>query len=89
MLQVPVCGMRMVRRRQMIVSLVVFRSFAVVPRRVLVVFRCPVMMFGCLFGHRLPLRFGIGPRGATVTTFCEWRVTAGLRLPSLSLALSA
>jgi hypothetical protein len=51
-LQVPVCGMRVMRRRQMIVGLVVFRGFAMVPRRVLVVLRCLVVMFNCLFGHR-------------------------------------
>jgi hypothetical protein len=51
MLQVPVCRMRVVRRRQMIVGLVVFRGFAMVPRRVLVMFRCLVMMLCCLFGH--------------------------------------
>lgn len=56
MLQVPVCRMRVMRRRQMIVSLVVFRGFAMVPRRVLVMFRCPVMMLCCLLGHALPLR---------------------------------
>jgi hypothetical protein len=35
----------------MIVSLVEFCGFAMMPRRVLVVLRCPVMMFSCLFGH--------------------------------------
>ncbi|HXO88790.1 MAG TPA: hypothetical protein VN885_09080 [Candidatus Acidoferrales bacterium] len=51
MLQVSVCRMRVVRRRQMIVGLVVFRSFAMVPRRVLVMLRCLAMMLCCLFGH--------------------------------------
>jgi hypothetical protein len=49
--EVPVCGVRVVRRRQMIVGLVVFGGFAMVPRRVLVMLRCPVMMLCCLFGH--------------------------------------
>jgi hypothetical protein len=51
LLQMPVCRMRVMRRRQMIPGLVVFRGFAMVPRRVLVMLRCPVMVFGCLFGH--------------------------------------
>jgi hypothetical protein len=51
MWQVPVCRMRVVRRRQMIVGLVVFRGFAMVPGRVLVMFRRPVMVLCCLFGH--------------------------------------
>jgi hypothetical protein len=51
MLQVPMCRMRVMRRRQMIVSLVVFRGFAMVPCRVLVMLRCVVMMLCCLFGH--------------------------------------
>jgi hypothetical protein len=51
MLQMRVCRMGVVRRRQMIVGLVVFGRFAVVPRRVFVVLRCPVVMFGCLFRH--------------------------------------
>ena len=50
-LQVPVCRMRVVRRRQMIVGLVMFRGLAMVPRRVLVVLRCPFVMLDCLFGH--------------------------------------
>jgi hypothetical protein len=57
MLQVPVCRMRVMRRRQMIVSLVVFRGFAMVPCRVFVMFRCLVMMLCCLFGHALSLRY--------------------------------
>jgi hypothetical protein len=51
MLQVSVRRMRVMRRRQMIVGLVVFRGFAMVPRRVLMMLRCPVMVFCCLFGH--------------------------------------
>ncbi len=51
MLQVPVCRMRVMRRRQMIVGLVVFGGFAMVARRMLVMLRCLVMMFCCLFGH--------------------------------------
>jgi hypothetical protein len=50
-LQVSMCGMRVMRRRQMIVSLVIVRRFAMVPRRVFVVLRCPLVMFCCLFGH--------------------------------------
>jgi hypothetical protein len=51
-LQMPVCRVRMVRRRQMIIGLVMFGGFAMVPSRVLVVLRCLVVMFSCLFGHR-------------------------------------
>jgi hypothetical protein len=51
MLQVPVCGMRMVRRRQMIAGLVMFSGLAVVTRGVLVMLCCVVVVFCCLFGH--------------------------------------
>ena len=80
MLQVPVCGMRVMRRRQMIVGLVMFRSFAMMPGRVLVVLRRFVVMLHCLFGQEALLGLGFGLRGAKVTGFCECRVTAGLRL---------
>jgi hypothetical protein len=63
MFEVPVCRMRVVRRRQRIVSLVVFRGFAMVPRRVLVMLRCLAMMLCCLFGHASPQVFDLG-RGA-------------------------
>jgi hypothetical protein len=51
MLQMRVCRVRVMRRRQMIVSLVMFGRFAVMPRRVFVVLRCPVVMVCCLFRH--------------------------------------
>ena len=47
--------MRVMRRRQMIVSLMVFGGFAMVPRRVLVMFRCRMMLAACL--DMLPLRY--------------------------------
>jgi hypothetical protein len=62
-LQVSMCGMRVMRRRQMIVSLVMFRRFAMMPRRVFVVLRCPMVMFCCLFGHTSSVDSDLG-RGA-------------------------
>jgi hypothetical protein len=59
-LQVPVCGMRVVRRRQMIVGLVMFRGFAMVPGRVLVVLRCCMVVLDCLFGHEALLGVDLG-----------------------------
>jgi hypothetical protein len=59
-LQVPVCGMRVVRRRQMIVGLVMFGGFAMVPGRVLVVLRCVVVMLHCLFRHGALLGLDLG-----------------------------
>ncbi|MGB9068433.1 MAG: hypothetical protein WCC21_07675 [Candidatus Acidiferrales bacterium] len=63
MFEVPVCRMRMMRRRQMIVSLMVFGGFAMVSRRVRVMFRCLVMMLRCLFGHAPSQILNLG-RGA-------------------------
>jgi hypothetical protein len=54
-LQVTVCGVRVVRRRQMIVGLVVFGGFAMVTSRVVVMLSCFVVVLGCLFGHRSSL----------------------------------
>jgi hypothetical protein len=51
-LVVPVCGVRVMRRRQMIAGLVVFCGFAMVPGRVLVMFRCAMVMLSSLIGHR-------------------------------------
>ena len=59
-LQVPVCGMRVVRRRQMIVGLVVFGGFAMVPGRVFVVLRCFMVVLDCLFGHGALLGLDLG-----------------------------
>ncbi len=54
-LMVPVCSVRVMRRRQMITGLVVFCGFAMVPGRVLVVLCCPMVMLGCLVGHKASL----------------------------------
>lgn len=43
--QVPLRGVRVMRRRQVIAGLVVFGGFAMVPSRVFVVFSCLVMVF--------------------------------------------
>src|SRR5580658_1918109 len=80
--QVPLRGVRVMRRRQVIAGLVMFGGFAMMPRRVFVVFSCLVMVFCRLFGHGPSLDSGFGLRRATVTSLCEWRVTAGLRLPA-------
>jgi hypothetical protein len=54
---VMVVGMgrvRVVRGGFMVTGFVMASRFAVMPRGVLVVFRCFVMMFGCLLGHVIP-----------------------------------
>jgi hypothetical protein len=53
MLQVPMRRMRVMRRRQMVVSLVMFRGFAMVPRPVFVMLRRLMMMLCCSLGHAL------------------------------------
>jgi hypothetical protein len=44
-------GVGMMRGEMMIAGFVVARGFAMMPGRVLVVFRCFVVMLGCFFGH--------------------------------------
>lgn len=44
-------GVGMMRGEMMIAGFVMARGFAMMPGRVLVVFRCFVMMLGCLLGH--------------------------------------
>ncbi len=47
--QVPLGGVRVMRRRQVIAGLMMFGSFAMMPSRVFVVFSCLVMVFCRLF----------------------------------------
>jgi hypothetical protein len=49
--QMTLCGMAVVRRRLVIVSLVMRCRFTVMPRRVFMVFRCFVMVLCRLLGH--------------------------------------
>ena len=51
MLRMRVCCVRVMRRRQMIAGLVVFCGFAMVPSRVLVVLRSPMVMLSSLLRH--------------------------------------
>jgi hypothetical protein len=47
--QVPLRGVRVMRRRQVIAGLVMFGGFAMMPSRVFVVLSCLVMVFCRLF----------------------------------------
>jgi hypothetical protein len=60
-LVMPVCGVRVVRRRFVIFALVMPRCFAMMTRRVLVVFRCLMMMFRCVFRHSSSHNSGLYP----------------------------
>jgi hypothetical protein len=52
MMEVTLRGVRVVRRHFVVACFVVSRCFAVVTRRVFVMFRCLVVMFCCLLRHR-------------------------------------
>jgi hypothetical protein len=69
--QVPLRGMRVMRRRQVIAGLVVFSGFAMVSSRVVVVFRRLAMMFRRLLGHTTSFHSVFELRGVTVTGLCE------------------
>lgn len=45
---VPACRVSMMRRSFMIARFMMLRRFAMMPRRVLVVFRCFMVMLGCM-----------------------------------------
>jgi len=47
-MQVPLCYVRVMSRRCVIVGLVMFGGLAMMPCRVFVVFRCVVMVLCCL-----------------------------------------
>jgi hypothetical protein len=47
-MQVPLCCLRVMSRRCVIAGLMMFGGFAMMPSRVIVVFRCVLMMFCCL-----------------------------------------
>jgi hypothetical protein len=47
-MQVSLCCVRVVSRQCVIAGLVMFGGFAMMPSRVLMVFRCVVMMLCCL-----------------------------------------
>jgi hypothetical protein len=47
-MQVALCCVRVMSRRCVIAGLVMFGGFAMVPSRVIVMFRCVLMMFCCL-----------------------------------------
>ena len=62
-LVVPVCCVRVVRRRQMIAGLVVFCGFAMVPGRVLVMLRSVMVMLSSLLRHRTSWTENLGAEG--------------------------
>jgi hypothetical protein len=49
--QVALCGMRVMGRQFMVSSFMMFCGFAMMPGRVVVVLGCLMMMFCRLFGH--------------------------------------
>jgi hypothetical protein len=51
LLVMPAGGMRVVRGRLVIAAIMMLRGFAMVTGGVLVMFRCLVMMLGCLLRH--------------------------------------
>jgi hypothetical protein len=60
--EMPVGAVGMMSGRFMVARLVVLCRFAMVPRRMLVMFSCLVMVFRCVFGHDFSSAWKMGRR---------------------------